>query len=86
MKIHHAYKGILNGIRGVWSDRLPEGVVVDKEFLFIKPDSSEYELQNKETKEKRFSVIIENESEVENWEEVKTERRFPIKEVADDRQ
>ena len=44
--------------------------------MFLTADDSDHELQNKETKEKRSSVIIQDESEQENWEEVEREK-FP---------
>ena len=43
---------------------------------FLTADDSDHEIQNKETKEKRFSVIIQDESEQDNWEEVEREK-FP---------
>ena len=75
MKLRHAYEGTLNGNKGVWSDECPEGVIVEREFMFLTADDG-YELQNKETKERRSSVIIQDESEMDNWEEVEREK-FP---------
>lgn len=76
MKIKYAYEGTLNEVKGVWGDTHPENVVVEKEIMFLTADDSTNELQNKETKEKRSSVIIQDESEQENWEEVEREK-FP---------
>lgn len=76
MKIHNAYEGTLNGIKGVWTEECPEGVVVSREFLYLTADDSDHKLQNKKTKEKVGSVIIEDESEMHNWEEVEREK-FP---------
>ena len=70
MIVRFMYKGTLNGVKGVWTDTKPEGVVVDDVVKFITADDSTNELQNKETKEKRSSVIIQDESEIDNWEEV----------------
>lgn len=64
------YKGTLNGVKGVWTDAKPDGVVVDDVVKFITADVAEHELQNKETKERCSSVIIQDESEIDNWEEV----------------
>ena len=76
MIIRHAYEGTLNGVKGVWGDIHPEDVVVEKVIMFLTADDSDHELQNKETKEKRSSVIIQDESEMDNWEEVEREK-FP---------
>lgn len=76
MMIRFAYEGTLNGVKGVWGDIHPEDVIIEKVIMFLTADDSEHELQNKETKEKRSSVIIQNESEQDNWEEVEREK-FP---------
>lgn len=76
MKIQYAYEGTLNGVKGVWGDAHPEDVVVEKVIMFLTADDPYHVLQNKETKEKRFSVIIQDESEMDNWEEVEREK-FP---------
>lgn len=76
MIIRFAYEGTLNGVKGVWGDIHPENVVVEKIIMFLTADDEYHELQNKETKEKRSSVIIQDESEQENWEEVEREK-FP---------
>lgn len=76
MIIRHAYEGTLNGVKGMWTDERPEGVIVEREIMFLTADDSDHELQNKETKEKRSSVIIQDESEQDNWEEVEREK-FP---------
>lgn len=76
MKIQYAYKGTLNGIKGVWCGELPGAVIVEKTIMFLTADDADHELQNKETKEKRSSVIIKEESEIDNWEEVEREK-FP---------
>ena len=69
MELRYAYNGTLNGIKGVWTDKHPEEVVVEKVIMFITADDG-HELQNKETKERRSNVIIQNENEMNNWEEV----------------
>ena len=76
MKLKYAYEGTLNGVKGVWSDECPDGVIVEREIVFITPEDLDNELQNKETKERRASVIIQDESEMDNWEEVEREK-FP---------
>ena len=76
MKIRNAYEGTLNGVKGMWTDECPEGVIVEREFMFLTADDEAHELQNKETKEKRSSIIIQDESEQDNWEEVEREK-FP---------
>ena len=78
MKIRHAYEGTLNGVKGIWTDECQEGVIVEREFMFLTADDFDHELQNKETKEKRSSVIIQDESEQDDWEEVEREKR-PLK-------
>lgn len=70
MIVRFMYKGTLNGVKGVWTDTQPDGLVVNEMVKFITPDDEKNELQNKETKEKRSSVIIQDESEIDNWEEV----------------
>ena len=74
MKIRHAYEGTLNGVKGVWGDTHPEDVVVEKVIMFLTADDSDHELQNKETKEKKSTVLIQDESEQDNWEEVEREK------------
>lgn len=83
MKIRYAYEGTLDDIKGVWTDELPDGVIVEKEVIFLTADDSEHTLQNKETKEKRSSVIIQDKSEQENWEEVEHEEPTFAKENLD---
>ena len=75
------YKGTLNGVKGIWTDTQPDGVVVDDIVKFITADDSNHELQNKETKERRSSVIIKDETEQDNWEEVEREKRHLEKEI-----
>lgn len=83
MKLHHAYEGTKDGTKGVWTDELPEGVIVEREFLFIEADDANHELKNKETGEIRSTVIISDESEMDNWEEVEAEKPLPRKEIID---
>ena len=82
MKLHHAYEGTLNGITGVWTDECPEGVIVEREFMYITADDGKHILQNKETGKKASSVIIQDESEMEDWEEVEREKP-PFKQEID---
>ena len=79
MILRHAYEGTLNGIMGVWGDIHPEDVVIEKTIMFITADDGDHELQNKETKERCSSVVIQDESEMDNWEEVEREK-FPWEE------
>lgn len=74
MIVKFAYEGTLNGVKGVWGDIHPENVIVEKTIMFLTADDGDHELQNKETKEKRSSVIIQDESEQDNWEEVEREK------------
>lgn len=76
MIIRHAYEGTLDGVKGMWTDIHPEGVVVEKVIMFLTADDNDHELKNKKTKEVRSSVIIQDESEQGNWEEVEREK-FP---------
>ena len=76
MKIRHAYEGILDGVKAVWTDEYPEGAIVEKEFMFMTADDENHRLKNKETEEICSSVIIQDESEQDNWEEVEREK-FP---------
>ena len=71
-----AYEGILNGVKGVWGDIHPENVVVEKTIMFLTAGDERHVLQNKKTKEKTSTVIIQDESESDNWEEVEREK-FP---------
>lgn len=82
MKLKYAYEGTLNGVKGVWSDECPDAVIVEREIVFITPEDLDNELQNKETKERRASVIIQDESEMDNWEEVEREK-FPLEKEID---
>lgn len=75
MIIRHAYEGTLNGIKGVWGDTHPENVVVEKVIMFLTADDVDHELKNKETEEVRSSVIIQDESEQDNWIEVEREKK-----------
>ena len=75
MIIRHAYEGTLNGVKGVWGDTHPEDVVVEKVIMFLTADDVDHELKNKETEEVRSSVIIQDESEMDNWEEVEREKK-----------
>ena len=74
MKIRFAYEGTLNGVKGVWGDIHPEDVVVEKTIMFLTPDDSDHRLKNKETDEIVSSVIIQDESDQENWEEVERDQ------------
>lgn len=81
MIVRFMYKGTLNGVKGVWTDTQPDGVIVDDIVKFITADDSSHELQNKETKEIQSSVIIQDESEIDNWEEVEREKPTFEKEI-----
>lgn len=81
MKIQYAYEGTLNGIKGVWCGELPGAVIVEKTIMFLTADDANHELQNKETKERQSSVIIQDETEQDNWEEVEREKRHREKEI-----
>lgn len=74
MIIRHAYEGTLNGVKGVWGDTNPDGVVIEKVIIFLTADDKDHELKNKETEEVRSIVIIQDESEMDNWTEVERER------------
>ena len=75
MKIRYAYDGLLNGVRGVWTDEIPKGAEV-RNIIFLTADDCDHELKNKKTKEVCSSVIIKDESEKEMWEEIEREK-FP---------
>lgn len=75
MIIRHAYEGTLDGVRGVWGDTHPENVIVEKVIMFLTADDAEHELKNKETEEIRSTVIIQDESEQDNWIEVEREEK-----------
>ncbi len=77
MEIQYAYEGTLKGIKGVWTDTKPKGLQLDKEIMFLVP-SEGYILQNKETKIKVPSIIIQDETEQNNWIEIEKEK---IKEI-----
>ena len=81
MIVRLMYKGTLNGVKGVWTDTQPDGVVVDDIVKFITADNSSHELQNKQTKERTSVVIIKEESEIDNWEEVEREKFHREKEI-----
>lgn len=84
MIIKHAYEGILNEIKGIWTDECPDEVIIEKELLFLTPDNSDHVLKNKETKEIKTSIIIENETETENWEEIEREK-YPWEKIKEDK-
>lgn len=73
MRLNKSYRGTLDGVVGIWQDPCPDGVVVEQVFLVLCAESINSTLQNKTTGEKKRLVMIQEESEMENWEEVPEE-------------
>lgn len=69
MKINRSYKGVLNGVSGVWCGTKPEGLDVIEERLVLYADEG-YILQNIETNEMSVYFCIEKEEDTQKYKEI----------------
>lgn len=70
MEIRTTYKGITkDGVKGIWCGFKPEDIEVIREIQILYPAENKI-LQDKATKETFNSVILENESDMGNYEEI----------------
>ena len=70
MEIRTTYKGITkDGVKGIWCGFKPEDIEVTEEIQILYPAENKI-LQDKATKETFNSVILENESDMGNYEEI----------------
>lgn len=69
MKIKTTYIGTINGVFVITNGEKPADMVVIEEKLVLYPDQGKA-LQNKETKEITYSVVIEDPSEQLDWDEI----------------
>jgi len=67
MKERHSYKGVLNGINGVWSDKKPRGLKEVETITFYVPDEDKI---FKKGDEYFTSVVIKDDINIEDYEEV----------------
>ena len=69
MKEHKSYLGKLNGISGIWCDKKPKGLKVEKENVFYTPDEGKVFTKDGELFD---SVFIPDESvKIEDYIEIK---------------
>lgn len=74
MEIRTTYKGITkDGVKGIWCGFKPEDIEVTQEIQILYPDKDKI-LQDKATKETFTSVILEKESDKNNYEEIAEEK------------
>lgn len=69
MKIKTTYIGTINGVFVITNGEKPADMVVIEEKLVLYADQGKA-LQNKETKEITYSVVIEDPSEQLDWDEI----------------
>ena len=74
MEIRTTYKGITkDGVKGIWCGFKPEDIEVTEEIQILYPAENKI-LQDKATKETFNSVILENESDKNNYLEIAEEK------------
>lgn len=72
MKEHKSYLGKLNGVSGVWCDKKPRGLKVEKENIFYTADEGKVFTKDGELFD---SVFIRDESvKIEDYIEIKDPR------------
>lgn len=81
MEIITTYIGTLDGVNGIWCGFKPEGAIITEEKTVMRSELG-YILKNKETEEKKYTVIIQTPEEQNDWEEIKDED-FPINKEED---
>lgn len=72
MKERYSYSGTLNGIKGVWCDRQPEGLEIEETVTFYTPDEGKVFVD----KEGNLidSVVIRDGIKIEDYVEIKDPR------------
>lgn len=74
MEIRTTYKGITkDGVKGIWCGFKPDDIEVTQELQILYPDK-DMVLQDKETKETFTSIILEKESDTNNYVEIAEEK------------
>ena len=69
MKERKSYVGRLNGIFGIWCDRKPEGLELEKENTFMVPDEGKI-FKKKADDTYADIIMVSNGEKVEDYEEV----------------
>lgn len=67
MKIRKSYKGLLNGVFGIWTDVMPDGLELQEEITFYVPDENKV---FKKGNEYFDCVILKDDEKIEDYEEV----------------
>lgn len=67
MKIRKSYKGLLNGVFGIWTDVMPDGLELQEEITFYVPDENK---AFKKGNEYFDCVILKDGEKIEDYEEV----------------
>lgn len=67
MKIRKSYKGLLNGVFGIWTDTIPNGLELQEEITFYVPDENK---MFKKDKEYFDCVILKYDDKIEDYEEI----------------
>ena len=74
MEIRATYRGITKGgVKGIWCGFKPEDIKVTQKIQILYPAENKI-LQDKETKETFTSVILEKETDKNNYEEIAEEK------------
>lgn len=67
MQKHISYIGKLNGVYGVWCDKKPEGIELEKELIFYTPEEGKIFQKGDEL----FTTVILKEGEsIEDYTEI----------------
>lgn len=67
MKERKSYKGLLNGVFGIWTDTKPEGIELQEEITFYVPDEGKVFKKGDELFD---TVILQNGEKIEDYEEI----------------
>lgn len=67
MKERKSYKGTLNGIYGIWTDHMPEGLELREEITFYVPDEGKIFVKDGEYYD---CVVIEGDVKIEDYQEI----------------
>ena len=78
MKERKFYKGVLNGIRGVWTDKCPKGLKEKVENVFYSADEGKVFVKDGvET----VSVVLKEGEKITDWEEVDMPKEEVVEEA-----
>lgn len=77
MKTTITYKGVLNGVHGVWCGECPDGVEVEKEITVYRPDDGKVFEKNGEIFD---AVVLKPREKIESYKEIDSPK---VKEDAD---